>query len=220
MHIASRHQKWILWLGLLFWGMPLQGQDLNIQVGFSLISEMTTGSLASRRNDPMDFLHNSRFTYSPGINLRVGFLSWLGLETGLYQKDRGLGMKTPILDFFGNTVGHSNITSHYTYLGFPLKVHLKWEELYLSVGPSLELLTGFATFYNGQAIPSTYIPSRNMEIVLSLQFGWESKITSVMNGFLGINMDAQWLRPLQALEYRYASIGLVAGLRFGAPKRK
>lgn len=220
MHIASRLQKWVLWLGLLVWVLPIFGQDLNFQVGFSFTSEMTTGSISGKRNDPMDLLRTSRFTYKPEVNIRMNVLPWLGMEAGIYQKDRGLGIKTPLFDSFGNTIGYSNLTTHNTYLGFPLRLHLKWEELYFAAGPALEMLTGLATYRNGQLIPTTDIPSRTMEIALGCQLGWEAQLTPGIFGFASIQFDAQWLRPLRPAEYRYASIGVAAGLRFGIPKLK
>lgn len=220
MDIVFRLYRGFLILGFCVWATPNQGQDMKLHVGFSLASEMTTGTLAAKQDDPLDLLRNVRFTYNPQLHLHVEFFPWAGLETGIYQKDRGIGEKNPILDPFGNTVGQTNYTTHYTYLGFPLKVRLKWQDLYFSAGPSLEMLTGLASYYNGEPIATVNIPARNMEIIMGCQFGWEGRLTSSIRGFVGIQMDAQWLRPLLPSEYRFASMGINTGLSFEFPELK
>lgn len=215
MRLTLRLTRYILVLTWMVSGFSAWAQELNFQLSVSLTPEMTTGAISGKSSDPMDLLRNSRSTYKPEISLLMEVFPFLGIETGIYQKDRGLGITMPVQDAFGNTISYSNLSSHTVYLGLPLKVNLKWEDIYLSVGPSLEILTDIAAYQNGQAITPSQIPSRNMEIVLNCQIGWEAQFTRSVRGFVGINMDAQWLRALQPDEYRYASIGLATGLRFG-----
>ncbi len=220
MHLVFRLSPYILvWL-ILISGFQAWGQELNIHVGFSLTPEFTTGSVAGKTDDPMSLLNNGRFTYKPEAHFRFNFLEWLALEGGIYQKDRGIGGKKPILDPFGNVIDYSHFSSHYTYLGFPLKLHLSWQDIHVAIGPSLEMLTGFGAYQNGHAVPVSFIPSRNMEVVLSCQVGWEAHLASNIYGFVAINMDAQWQKALQPTEYRFASMGLMVGLNVDVLQRK